>query len=206
MTAVADPIYQQEFARAAAIWERLRGPWRVAANCAQSSDPLLNELLFIASPNAVVRDYGVASAMRQGLLAAGFLAARRLDDGSMEYVKAPTCPQPDQRTFTENEQERLDQIHAWDLEQLRREGDAAQAAAQFHFDSSLRGQVHNVVVELRRSISDLQDEVLALKGELAALRQAGGTAATAAVESDKGARRRAWRTNGQRPEKDGNSQ
>jgi hypothetical protein len=115
------PEPNQGYLHLRALYGRLSaGPWRCQDHHG-FEDALLLEIWDAVSPNSIVADTGIASALRHGLIAGGFLTARRLDDQWTEFVKATECPDPDTRTWEEAQNEHLRTLQAAEKRMLDEE-------------------------------------------------------------------------------------
>jgi hypothetical protein len=138
------------YRRAKFVWLRLpEGPWQ-CRKAHDFEDMLLLSISKIVSPNALVRDTGVASAIREGLVAGGFLTAHSTNDLSViEYRKAAECPPPDTRTWEQQQNDHLRQLQAEEKRMLdedaeNRERLAKQAAEM----DPQRGQLIRLLNEI----------------------------------------------------------
>lgn len=150
----------QAFIRARRVWQQLgTGPWICHEH--DPGDPLLREILDAIAPDALVRDFGVASLVRRELVALGFISGRRLDGRRIEYVKGAECPAaPPQRSWTEVANEELAREHAWNLAQMRRDAEL-RAAAQRQIDAPLLAAERATFArQMREALAD--PEVMAM--------------------------------------------
>jgi hypothetical protein len=180
---VTDLAYARAYEQSEALWKRLGGPWTVRNDNQLVDHPLLNEILAVTRSGPQAPDYGIASAWRTGLVNAGFLTVRRLDNGDIEYRKAEKCPEPDKRTFMEKEQERIDAQVALERRLRKEEEDARERAARFHGPSLAQQIPEYVKQRVEEAVAPLRAGLEQLTAELAAMRHTGGNATTVANDN-----------------------
>lgn len=196
MSTIAAPT-DKGYRDAYRVWSGLSaGPW-LGRQVPLHDDPLLTEIdaiRFSDQPQHVY-DMGFCLLLRHALERGGFVHREAAEHGWIRWVKSETAPEPDTRSYTEREQEILDQARRREQRLLDQDARfrASLAEQEARIDPRMneiasalrrlnvidRAGTQQLVAEgiasaiepLRRQLAELSEQLAAATSELAALRE-----------------------------------